>query len=102
MAFNDCGAETVTIPGSVKKIPSEAFWFAYAQNVVIEEGVEEIGEEAFYYNDQLKSVTIPRSVKKIDSNAFAECPSLKSVTISKNCNVASNAFPSTVQINYYD
>ena len=102
MAFNDCGAETVTIPGSVKKIPSEAFWFAYAQNVVIEEGVEEIGEEAFYYNDQLKSVTIPRSVKKIDSNAFAECTSLKSVTISKNCNVASNAFPSTVQINYYD
>ena len=102
MAFNDCGAETVTIPGSVKKIPSEAFWFAYAQNVVIEEGVEEIGEEAFYYNDQLKSVTIPRSVKKIDSNAFAECPSLKSVTISKNCNVASDAFPSTVQINYYD
>ena len=102
MAFNDCGAETVTIPGSVKKIPSEAFWFAYAQNVVIEEGVEEIGEEAFYYNDQLKSVTIPRSVKKIDSNAFAECPFLKSVTISKNCNVASNAFPSTVQINYYD
>ena len=102
MAFNDCGAETVTIPGSVKKIPSEAFWFAYAQNVVIEEGVEEIGEEAFYYNDQLKSVTIPRSVKKIDSNAFAECPSLKSVTISKNCNVASDAFPSTIQINYYD
>ena len=69
---------------------------------MIEEGVEEIGEEAFYYNDQLKSITIPRSVKKIGSNAFAECPSLKSVTISKNCNVASNAFPSTVQINYYD
>ena len=102
MAFNDCGAETVTIPGSVKKIPSEAFWFAYAQNVVIEEGVEEIGEEAFYYNDQLKSVTLPRSVKKIDSNAFAECPSLKSVTISRNCTVGYDAFPSTVQINYYD
>ncbi len=101
-AFGSCGIKTVTIPGSVKEIPSEAFLLAYTQNVVIEEGVEEIGEEAFYYNDQLKSVTIPRSVKKIDSNAFAECPSLKSVTISKNCNVASDAFPSTVQINYYD
>ena len=101
-AFDSCGIKTVTIPGSVKEIPSEAFLLAYTQNVVIEEGVEEIGEEAFYYNDQLKSITIPRSVKKIDSNAFAECPSLKSVTISKNCNVASNAFPSTVQINYYD
>ena len=101
-AFDSCGIKTVTIPGSVKEIPSEAFLLAYTQNVVIEEGVEEIGEEAFYYNDQLKSITIPRSVKKIGSNAFAECPSLKSVTISKNCNVASNAFPSTVQINYYD
>ena len=101
-AFGSCGIKTVTIPGSVKEIPSEAFLLAYTQNVVIEEGVEEIGEEAFYYNDQLKSITIPRSVKKIGSNAFAECTSLKSVTISKNCNVASNAFPSTVQINYYD
>ena len=101
-AFGSCGIKTVTIPGSVKEIPSEAFLLAYTQNVVIEEGVEEIGEEAFYYNDQLKSITIPRSVKKIGSNAFAKCTSLKSVTISKNCNVASNAFPSTVQINYYD
>ena len=101
-AFGSCGIKTVTIPGSVKEIPSEAFLLAYTQNVVIEEGVEEIGEEAFYYNDQLKSITIPRSVKKIGSNAFAKCTSLKSVTISKNCNVASDAFPSTVQINYYD
>ena len=101
-AFDSCGIKTVTIPGSVKEIPSEAFLLAYTQNVVIEEGVEEIGEEAFYYNDQLKSITIPRSVKKIGSNAFAKCTSLKSVTISKNCNVASDAFPSTVQINYYD
>ena len=101
-AFDSCGIKTVTIPGSVKEIPSEAFLLAYTQNVVIEEGVEEIGEEAFYYNDQLKSITIPRSVKKIGSNAFAKCTSLKSVTISKNCNVAADAFPSTVQINYYD
>ena len=63
-AFDSCGIKTVTIPGSVKEIPSEAFLLAYTQNVVIEEGVEEIGEEAFYYNDQLKSITIPRSVKK--------------------------------------
>ena len=101
-AFDSCGIKTVTIPGSVKEIPSEAFLLAYTQNVVIEEGVEEIGEEAFYYNDQLKSITIPRSVKKIGSNAFAKCTSLKSVTISKSCSVASDAFPSTVQINYYD
>ena len=101
-AFDSCGIKTVTIPGSVKEIPSEAFLLAYTQNVVIEEGVEEIGEEAFYYNDQLKSITIPRSVKKIGSNAFAKCTSLKSVTISKSCSAASDAFPSTVQINYYD
>ena len=101
-AFDSCGIKTVTIPGSVKEIPSEAFLLAYTQNVVIEEGVEEIGEEAFYYNDQLKSITIPRSVKKIGSNAFAKCTSLKSVTISRNCTVGYDAFPSTVQINYYD
>ena len=93
----------LTVPHGVKVVDS--YLVAYNDNlttVTLEEGVEEIWHRAFWGCEKLNNITIPRSVKKIEEEAFLECPSLKSVTISKSCNVASNAFPSTVQIDYYD
>ena len=93
----------LTVPHGVKVVDS--YLVAYNDNlttVTLEEGVEEIWHRAFWGCEKLNNITIPRSVKKIEEEAFLECTSLKSVTISKSCNVASNAFPSTVQINYYD
>lgn len=49
-------------------------------DVVIPEGVKEIGDEAFTGCEGLASVTIPESVRKISHYAFGEC-SLQSVTI---------------------
>ena len=43
--------------------------------------VTSIGEKAFYYCDNLKSVTIPDGVTSIGSYAFQSCSSLTSVTI---------------------
>ena len=50
-------------------------------NVVIPDGVTEIGVQAFEDCRRLKSVTIPGSVKKIGGGAFYGCSSLTSVTI---------------------
>ncbi|MBO7252571.1 MAG: leucine-rich repeat protein, partial [Oscillospiraceae bacterium] len=44
---------------------------------------------------------IPGSVTSIGDFAFARCSSLSSVTISRNCKVASGAFAETCTINYY-
>ena len=52
-------------------------------DVVIPEGVKEIGDEAFTDCEDLASVTIPESVRKISSYAFGES-SLQSVTIPKS------------------
>ena len=93
----------LTVPHGVKVVDS--YLATYNDNlttVTLEEGVEEIWHRAFWGCEKLNNITIPRSVKKIEGEAFLECTSLKSVTISKSCNVASDAFPSTVQINYYD
>ena len=99
----DCGVESITIPGSVQTIDSDAFGTGnYLKTVVIEEGVEKIDDSAFSSCEKLENVTIPKSVKYIKDAAFEDCVALKSVTISKDCVVASDAFPSTVQINYYD
>ena len=52
-----------------------------AVDVVIPEGVTEIGGWAFNGCKSLTSVVIPESVKKIGWNAFEDCESLSSVVI---------------------
>ncbi len=50
-------------------------------DLVIPDGVKEIGSNAFKSCDRLKSVTIPNSVYAIHDGAFIGCTSLESVTI---------------------
>ncbi len=50
-------------------------------DVVIPDGVTEIGEGAFGLCSGMTSVTIPDSVTRISGSAFAACSSLTSVTI---------------------
>ena len=49
--------------------------------VVIEDGVESIGEYMFSYCTNLKNVSIPNSVTKIGAYAFCNCGSLANFTI---------------------
>ena len=50
-------------------------------NVVIPEGVTEIGNGVFSGCDSLASVTIPKSVTSIGGWAFSDCSTLETVTI---------------------
>ena len=103
-AFSGCASlESVTIPGSVTEIGDRAFSdCVFLKSVTIPDSVTTIGEWAFSNCAFLESVTIPDSVTEIGEDAFFFCSALKSVTISRNCTVGYDAFPSTVQINYYD
>lgn len=51
------------------------------KNVVIENGVTTIGDEAFYYCTNLTSVTLPDSITTIGEKAFNNCKSLASISI---------------------
>ena len=51
------------------------------KKVIIEDGVTNIGDKAFYECNNLTSVEIPNSVTSIGSFTFAKCRSLISVTI---------------------
>lgn len=53
------------------------------KELVIEDGIEEIGGAAFR-NNLIEEVVIPDSVKTIGGGAFSNCTHLKKVTLSKN------------------
>lgn len=101
-AFEDTIIEEVVIPGSATVIDDNAFYSSDVQRIELQEGVEILGEDSFSFCYNLTDIVIPRSVKKIGSEAFYSCDALEFVTISRDCVVAEDAFPETVQINYYD
>jgi hypothetical protein len=49
--------------------------------VTLDEGIEYIGEKAFYECDKLRSFTIPNSVTAIGDYAFSRCTNLGSIAI---------------------
>ena len=63
------------------------------KTIIIEEGVESIGDAAFSGFSNIKSITIPDSVTSIGGSAFSGCSSLESITIPKSViSIGSNAF----------
>lgn len=71
---------SVTIPGSVKRIGSVAFWDCMdLKSIIIPEGVEVIDEEAFIWSG-LEEVSLPASLRQFDGSAFKYCQ-LKNVTV---------------------
>jgi hypothetical protein len=52
-------------------------------NVIISNGILEIGEDAFNFCPSITNITIPDSVTKIESFAFANSDGLTSITIPK-------------------
>ena len=86
------------------KLPNYAFscfandveqLMAYLIEVILPEGITEIGDGAFSYLYQLEKVNIPTSVERIGSEAFAHCHRFSSLDVSLLTNLKSigrNAF----------
>ena len=63
--------ETVSIPGTVRRIETGTFKGCSAlETVILQDGVEEIGEEAFSSCHNLLGLRIPDSLRLIGKDAF--------------------------------
>lgn len=75
---------TVTIPEGVKRIESSAFALnTYIVEVELNDGLEEIGQNAFQQT-MVASLVMPDSVTKLDWHAFFGMVNLQELTLSKN------------------
>ena len=71
------GVKEIVIPGEVKVIQDYlSSDRGDVETLVMEEGVEHIGDMAFNNWEDLKTVTFPNSLKTAERYAFIHCPSL--------------------------
>ncbi len=71
-----------TVPEGIEIIGNNAFFSCSRLcSILLPDSVTSIGEGAFYHCYSLESVTIPESVTEIGNQAFFDCSALKSITI---------------------
>lgn len=89
----------ITIPGTVKSISMAFDNCSTLKEVVIKDGVEEIGLYAFRGCTALSSVTIPESVSFINNGAFRGCSALEYISIPEGVTeIAGSAFRDCISL----
>lgn len=80
MADPDTVIENVIIENGVTEIGDYAFKYESIKSVSLADTVTTIGEGAFAYTS-ITSITLPKSLKVIENEAFISCSKLKKVTL---------------------
>lgn len=82
ISLNDEVITELVIPDDVTKIGNYTFYNVNnLQSITIGSGVQSIGENAFYYCYNVKSLVIPDNVKEIKKAAFSSMRSVTELTI---------------------
>ena len=55
--------------------------FSNRKHLTIHDGVEEIGQYAFWHHKKLETIQFPKTLRKIGDNSFSNCPKLRSVVL---------------------
>ncbi len=80
--LNENGDMIITGSGEMKGFPTYFSFdgtYSKVKNVIIEDGIVNIGSYVFGMCEKMSSISIPLSLKEIDENAFADASSLNNV-----------------------
>ena len=72
--------EEYTVPGNIKVICKEAFKNSNIKRVIVSEGVEKIGEQAFH-SSKLEYISLPKSLKSFGASPFGRCKDLREIVV---------------------
>lgn len=74
----------IELPISLRKIDDNAFeGVTGLVDLVVPEGVEEIGNESFYYISTLKTVSLPSTLKSVGQKAFGLADGFKEINVAE-------------------
>lgn len=81
----------VTLPGSIRRIGQDAFSSSYGEyrylsEIILCDGIESIGDRAFY-SCMISKIYIPSSVRTIGASAFCWCSRLRDVKLSEGIEI---------------
>ncbi len=72
------------IPSSIKVLNKKAFYSNCYNQIILEEGVTNIGDECFGYCDFLEEITLPSSTSEFGKNVFTCCQNLSEITVAED------------------
>lgn len=78
--FTDSMLSTIILPPTVYKIGYGVFKNAAASQIILNEGLEIIGDDVFSGAKNLTSIVMPSTLKEMGGYTFSNCVSLESVT----------------------
>lgn len=93
--FDSSSYTKIIIPGSVTRIGDGAFQFSSVEEIVFEEGQDDLvfeGTGTFFYSN-LKKITFPKRVSQVAGSMFGSCSNLESIVFEKGSRV--KELPST-------
>ena len=97
------GAESVSLPNSLKSIGDDAFFGIGVSSLVIPDNVTEIGYYAFNACNNLQTITLPAGLREIGP-CFIESPNLQTITFKGTmdqwiaCGGGASTFPATTKV----
>lgn len=80
--FFKSGVESLILPRDVRSVGEGSFAGSSIREIEIPEGVEALGDYAFYGCRDLTSVKLPKSLKTIGKGAFGNCTALTTIDLS--------------------
>ena len=98
-AFQNLLLSAMTIPDSVTYIGNWAFYGNFFSAMTIPGNVRTIDREAFYYNSKLETLVLEEGVQYIGESSFSQCTGLTSVTLPNTLlSIKSRAFQDDINL----